>query len=906
MPVDLSAREVANDPEWWSPERPEQPRRYTLALLASLYSRVAGDTEPAWTTAPAGLTLTEKEHLLQLKELQHGGAAQAQAQAQQHYARQQPGQQRQPYHGHNAAGGARYGRGGAGRPRSVLEKSGTGWTKLTSEERASVGNQIKLILNRLVETNCEEVSRDVLALKLDRAELLASLVEQLYEKAVNESKWVRTFAKLCALLEKAALHEQVAGAEATFRKLLTEHCHTAFDDDLAKWQEMRRRSRAGLDKAQVEALDLAELKTKARYLGNIQFIGELFRVNIVSTAVLTSCIGKLLRSADPPEEEALETLCRLLTSVGQQLQEKLNERRDGDDKAKAFMEAVFKRLRRYADARDKYSPRVRFLIQDLIDLRAQWGRPPAPASPAPAVVSPAPASATKRAPQGRSRTPPPPSQMHGKGHGHGQGQGQAQAQVPRSVSPKFEQPQFVSRPAPPIACLNGVSSGVAPSVSPSMMGTATATAGATRSESTLGMTPLPSLSRLSEGGVTPPVADVSPDPFRETEEAVARTLKVLRTELLQYAAGGDKSEFFESVRADVEPALRYLAVPAALQYLLQDARDGRRELERVAALLAELVDAHGLCDSLGRALDRFRRDFCDGYGEDTPAYSAEITGRLLAALAHGRDDAPDVLHAALACLARIADAEPYWNAPSRPARAAGFAATALAEMLRAQIDAQRASGAPDPHAAVRAMLDREAVDVRALLPLASDPALSRTRLADLLRAYGLEPLLPALADPALVLAPLAEPAMVPLTPEKLDAWLQAGVNSAGDDAASGEASTATSTAPRDSYFALLVAEHVFDVLKAEGAGARLEPWVAPLRRLPQPEHFQVGLLTLMSRHWSAANMPKGALGAMARTARDADLLRKPAFDRWRQDASDRNSTLKDQAFGELQDLFDDF
>ena len=53
-------------------------------------------------------------------------------------------------------------------------------------------------------------------------------------------------------------------------------------------------------------------------------------------------------------------------------------------------------------------------------------------------------------------------------------------------------------------------------------------------------------------------------------------------------------------------------------------------------------------------------------------------------------------------------------------------------------------------------------------------------------------------------------------------------------------------------------------------------------------------------------MREGTLRAMARTARAGNLLSKPAFDRWRQDTSDGNSTLKDQAFAELQDLFDDY
>lgn len=66
---------------------------------------------------------------------------------------------------------------------------------------------------------------------------------------------------------------------------------------------------------------------KKRTLGNIRFIGELFKLKILTENIMHECIFKLLRAAD---EESLECLSRLLTTVGKELDH---------DKAKVYLSA---------------------------------------------------------------------------------------------------------------------------------------------------------------------------------------------------------------------------------------------------------------------------------------------------------------------------------------------------------------------------------------------------------------------------------------------------------------------------------------------------------------------------------------------------------------------------------------
>jgi translation initiation factor 4G len=67
-----------------------------------------------------------------------------------------------------------------------------------------------------------------------------------------------------------------------------------------------------------EDVDEALARQKLRMLGNIKFIGELFKLNQLTNKIMHACIQQLLTPKDGqtvPSEEALESLCQLLTTV---------------------------------------------------------------------------------------------------------------------------------------------------------------------------------------------------------------------------------------------------------------------------------------------------------------------------------------------------------------------------------------------------------------------------------------------------------------------------------------------------------------------------------------------------------------------------------------------------------------
>ncbi|CAF92947.1 unnamed protein product, partial [Tetraodon nigroviridis] len=106
-------------------------------------------------------------------------------------------------------------------------------------------------------------------------------------------------------------------------------------------------------------LELEEAKDQARRrsLGNMRFIGELFKLKMLTEAIMHDCVVKLLKNHH--DEESLECLCRLLSTIGKDLD---------FEKAKPRMDQYFNQMDKIIKER-KTSSRIRFMLQDVLDLR---------------------------------------------------------------------------------------------------------------------------------------------------------------------------------------------------------------------------------------------------------------------------------------------------------------------------------------------------------------------------------------------------------------------------------------------------------------------------------------------------------------------------------------------------------
>ena len=158
---------------------------------------------------------------------------------------------------------------------------------------------------------------------------------------------------------------------SNFRKALLENCkksfHNFFSEDIKKIRESND--------------DDKIIRFKTKLFGNINFVGELNRRNLLSVNIIVSVFDMLLAVESEEQisfvnDDTIEGACVLMNHVGYLLDNKIQkqEKKDHDDKLKKSNKNVmlFKKIFQRFDDLGKEgmcSLRVRMLILNLIENR---------------------------------------------------------------------------------------------------------------------------------------------------------------------------------------------------------------------------------------------------------------------------------------------------------------------------------------------------------------------------------------------------------------------------------------------------------------------------------------------------------------------------------------------------------
>lgn len=302
------------------------------------------------------------------------------------------GMQRDGSHG----GRSRSGRGGKGRhpPREQpggptipldqvvpLERSENRWVPTTLDDQASTATtaaleaeiipedlvirKVKSLLNKLTLEKFDSISKQILtyanqSVKESDGKTLRVVIQLVFEKATDESQFASMWAQLCRMMLDNISSEirdesvkdnkgQYVTGSNLFRKYLLNRCQEDFERGWkGKLPEMPDTNSGVLSEEYYAAV-----KAKRQGLGLIRLIGELFKLQMLTERIMHECIKKLLSNVSDPEEEETESLCKLMTTVGKDLDH---------PKAKGWMDIYFERIKEL-QANDKLSSRIRFMIQ---------------------------------------------------------------------------------------------------------------------------------------------------------------------------------------------------------------------------------------------------------------------------------------------------------------------------------------------------------------------------------------------------------------------------------------------------------------------------------------------------------------------------------------------------------------
>ncbi|KAL8965796.1 MAG: hypothetical protein Q9183_003681, partial [Haloplaca sp. 2 TL-2023] len=180
-----------------------------------------------------------------------------------------------------------------------------------------VQRKVKSNLNKMTPNNFDKISDQILAIAAQSKEetdgrTLRQVIQLTFEKATDEAHWAEMYAQFCKRMLESMSPEikdesvrnqkgeiQVGGA--LFRKYLLTRCQTEFEQgwkvNLPEKPEGESEEAAMLSDEYYKAA-----AAKRRGLGLVRFIGELYKLNMLTERIMHECVKKLVDYEGTPDE----------------------------------------------------------------------------------------------------------------------------------------------------------------------------------------------------------------------------------------------------------------------------------------------------------------------------------------------------------------------------------------------------------------------------------------------------------------------------------------------------------------------------------------------------------------------------------------------------------------------------
>ncbi|KAG7140205.1 Eukaryotic translation initiation factor 4 gamma like protein [Verticillium longisporum] len=244
-----------------------------------------------------------------------------------------------------------------------------------------VQRKVKAALNKMTPEKFDKIADQILTIVAQSktesdGRTLRQVIQLTFEKATDEAHWASMYAKFCKRMLDTMSHEirdenlkdkngEVVSGGALFRKYLLNRCQEEFERGWkvnipAKPEEAEEENKISAEAAMLSDEYYIAAAAKRRGLGLVQFIGELYKLGMLTERIMHACVKKLVDYETTPEEAEIESLCKLLRTIGANL--------DASPKGKSFMDAYFDRIQNVINMPDLPS-RLKFMLMDVVDMR---------------------------------------------------------------------------------------------------------------------------------------------------------------------------------------------------------------------------------------------------------------------------------------------------------------------------------------------------------------------------------------------------------------------------------------------------------------------------------------------------------------------------------------------------------
>ncbi|KAG5520240.1 hypothetical protein PMAC_001318 [Pneumocystis sp. 'macacae'] len=236
----------------------------------------------------------------------------------------------------------------------------------------TVQRKVKAALNKLTLDNFDRITDQILEIASQSknetdGRTLRQIIQLTFEKATDEANFSSMYARFCRKMmettspeirdEKLQLDKNgrpITGG-ILFRKYLLNRCQENFE----RGWKANLPSKPNSDPSSSQEAEMLSdeyyvlVAAKRRGLGLIKFIGELFKLNMLTERIMHECIKKLLANVVDPDEEEIESLCKLLTTIGKDL--------ESTEKGHLHMNVYIERMDKIVKT-SNLSNRIKFMV----------------------------------------------------------------------------------------------------------------------------------------------------------------------------------------------------------------------------------------------------------------------------------------------------------------------------------------------------------------------------------------------------------------------------------------------------------------------------------------------------------------------------------------------------------------
>ncbi|CAD0031359.1 unnamed protein product [Aureobasidium pullulans] len=193
---------------------------------------------------------------------------------------------------------------------------------------------------------------------------LRQVIQLTFEKACDEAHWAGTYAKFCSKMLTSMSNEivdetirdksgQPVVGGGLFRKYLLNRCQEEFERG---WEANLPPMPEGKEATLLSDEYYIAAAAKRKGLGLIQFIGELYKLGMLTVKIMHQCVLRLLNFEGQPDESAVENLSKLLKAVGATM--------DSTEQGHQLVNVYYDRVASILDQHKDMPSRSRFMLMN--------------------------------------------------------------------------------------------------------------------------------------------------------------------------------------------------------------------------------------------------------------------------------------------------------------------------------------------------------------------------------------------------------------------------------------------------------------------------------------------------------------------------------------------------------------